>query len=100
MQDIFFDIVNREIVLSANDFETTVNPSIQNGGIILYSRGAHLQTPMVGISILEVINSDRLKRTYELNRWQQQVVEDGGKARWSIPATANPDGIFTEVNYL
>lgn len=100
MNDITFDIVNREIVLKNNDFEQTVNPSVQNGGILLYSRCANPVLPILGIGILEVINAGMSKVAYELNRWQSQAKDDGATiAGWkSNPVNGSAD-IITDISY-
>jgi len=102
MQDIWFDIVAREIVLQNNDFELTTNPSVQNGGNVLYSRAANPLAPMVGIGILEIIGGNGSKAAYEMNRWQAQMITDGATlAVWT--ATNEPGNnieISTEQSYL
>lgn len=100
MNDLLFDIVTREVVIKANDFETTVNPSVQNGGILLYSRCSNLSAPMVGIGILEIINGPLSRMVFEMNRWQQQLVNDGGRGKWSSKPIAGAQEIDTQVNYL
>jgi hypothetical protein len=99
--DIQFDIVTREIVMKDNDFTTTENPSVQNGGILLYSRCTNLGQPMAGIGMEEVIGADMTKTAYELNRWQQMAKDDGATiAKWSaIQLPNNVVGFQTEVSY-
>ena len=107
MQDFLFDIVKREIVLSEGthgDFVLTNNPSIQNGDGLLYSRGANLRNPMMGVGIEELVNAGAGAdtSTYEMNRWKAQVALDGGKGTWtSKPVSALGDFVYTtKVNYL
>lgn len=84
-----------------NDFATTTNPSVQNGGILLYSRCANLGKPMAGIGMEEVMGADMSKTAYEMNRWQQMAKDDGAPvAKWSAaPVGGNQVGITTEVSY-
>jgi hypothetical protein len=107
MQDILFDITTREIVLIGagdnSDFETTGNPSIQNGGILLYSRGANIDLPMVGIGLIpDVINGPVSDFTFEMNRWRAQAIADQATlARWT-PQKISSGAIasLTEISYL
>lgn len=102
MYDIQFDVVTREIVMKDNDFLTTSNPSIQNGGILLYSRCCHLSHPMAGIGVEEVMGSDLTKTTFEMNRWQQMVKDDSAtKVGWkAVPNVGNEIIIEVEVSYV
>lgn len=106
MMDLLFDITQREIVLSKGshgDFVTTSNPSVQNGGMLLFSRGCNLSNPMMGIGIEEIVNAGAgaPTATYEMNRWKAQVALDGGKATWSSIPSANNNFDFTgNVDYL
>jgi hypothetical protein len=101
MYDISFDIESREIIMKNNDFATTDNPSVQNGGIMLYSRCANLQFPMAGIGVEDMIGAGLTKATYELNRWQAMAKNDGATvAKWK--AEQLPGGIIAiepEVSY-
>lgn len=101
MEDIKFDIVTREIVMKNNDFALQSNPSVQNGGIALYSRAAIVSTPMFGIDVEDIMNADMTKTAYEMNRWQSMVKGDGATiARWSAIANGNDADISTEISYL
>jgi hypothetical protein len=102
MFDILFDITTREIVMNNNDFATTANPSVQNGGIALYSRCANLRFPMFGIGVEDLMNGDMTKAAYEMNRWQVMTKNDGADiARWSAaPFAGNQVAIQTEVSYV
>lgn len=86
MEDILFDIITREIDFSGNgpssDFELTQNPSVQNGGNIMYSRAANVEKPIFGIAVEQFINGNMTNAARELARWQQQVVADGGKGSY------------------
>ena len=85
MQDIYFDITQRDIDLdSTGDFVLTQDPSVQNGGIIQFSRCAFITNPMLGIGMESVVNTNSLKTSVEMNRWQNQAVNDGATiAQWS-----------------
>ena len=101
MFDINFDITTREIIFSNNDFATTKNPSVQNGGILLYARGMNPVSPMLGVGILDVINGGMTRATFELNRWQAQAKTDGATiASWSGQPLNGSADILTEVSYL
>lgn len=102
MNDLEFDIVTRELVMVKGDFATTTNPSVQNGGSILYSRGANPLAPMIGIGLIpEVIEGTPKVLTYELNRWQSMAYADGATlAQWTaIPSPRNSD-VLTDISYL
>lgn len=108
MQDFLFDIVAREIVLTDGthgDFVTTTNPSVQDGGAILYSRGVNLRNPMVGIDIDSIVNGGAGSPTpaFDLNRWKSQALTDGATtAKWTAGAV-QPNGEFAytiQVSYL
>jgi len=102
MQDIAFDIISREIMMSgsgdAGDFSLTDNCSVQNGGILLYSRAAILTNPMIGIGMEQMINSNQTNASFEMNRWQAQARKDGATlATWS--GKTNDNGEFiTNIN--
>ena len=99
--DILFDITTREIVFKNNDFETTENASVQNGGILLYSKAANPLVPMNGVGILDVINGDMSNATFELNRWQTQAKNDGATiATWTAEPKNGSAKILTEISYL
>lgn len=97
MLDILFDIITRDIVMADDDFATTVNPSVQNGGNLLFSRCANITQPMSGIGMEDVVNSNSGKATFELNRWKQMAALDGATlATWT--ATTSQDGIDFKTN--
>jgi hypothetical protein len=102
MYDIAFDITTREIIMKGNDFFTTINPSNQNGGNILYSRCANPLAPMTGIGILEIIGANGSKAAFEMNRWQAQTLNDGATiAKWkSSPLPDNDIAIDIKQSYL
>jgi len=100
MKDILFDITTREIVMKNNDFATTENPSVQNGGIILYSQCANPLVPMMGVGILNIINGNMTKAAYELNRWQAQAKTDGATiATWTAEPIGGSANIHTDISY-
>lgn len=102
MLDLNFDIVTREIVMKDNDFDTTVNPSVQNGGILLNSRGAFISNPMAGVGLENTINAIATILAREMNRWKAQVLNDGGTiCRWNAEFKDPRDPEVTmEVSYL
>lgn len=108
MLNFLFDIVAREIVLSKGshgDFVTTANPSIQDGGALLYSKGTNLRNLMAGVDINTIVNGGAGSATpaHELNRWQAQALNDGATiAKWtSTPVQPTGQFAFTsEISYL
>lgn len=102
MQDLKFDIVTRELVMKNNDFVLTPNPSIQNGGILCYSRGANPLRPTFGIGLIpEVIDGNPKVLTYELNRWKFQAIQDGATfAEWTADPSARNSDVDTKISYL
>jgi len=98
MNDIEFDVITREIKMTTTgDFSVTANPSVQNGGIILLSRCAYINNPMLGIGLEDVINAPTSKTAYELNRWQNECVQDGATiAQYTI----NAPKVQTDISYL
>jgi len=103
MKDIAFDIGTREIVMKNNDFATTANPSVQNGGIILMSKGANPRVPWKGIGLLPgIIEAASTVLTYDMNRWKAQVINDGATlAKWSAKVSSKGVADFkTDINYL
>ena len=84
-----------------SDFKITKNPSIQNGGIMLYSHCSNLLNPVAGIGMQELIGGNMTKVAYELNRWQTMAKNDGASiARWAAaPYGGNEVAITTEVSY-
>jgi hypothetical protein len=102
MKDLQFDIITREIVMVNNDFATTKNPSIQNGGILLYSKGANPLLPLFGIGLIpEVIEGNAKVLTYEMNRWKFQAVQDGATlAQWSAIPGARNTNTEIDISYI
>lgn len=102
MQDLQFDIVTRELVMDKNDFVITKNPSIQNGGNLLYSRGANPLLPMYGIGLIpEVIEGNAKVLTYEMNRWKFQAVQDGATlAQWTATPGQRNSSTEIDISYL
>lgn len=93
MNDLLFDIVTRELVMADNDLVTTSNPSVQNGGILLFSRCAFINNPMIGVGMEQTIGGSPANATFELNRWKQQAIADGATlATWNA---SYPNGNLT-----
>lgn len=104
--DISFDITQREISMfgsgASSDFQTTTNPSVQNGGIALFSLCADPLFPMFGIGLVpQIINGPQTDLAYELNRWVAMAILDGATlAKWtSVQQGGNavPD---IQISYL
>ena len=104
MYDIEFDIINREIFFEAGptgDFISTSNPSVQNGGILLYARTPNLTNPIPGIGIQQIMNSNSANATFEMNRWKAQAITDGATiATWTGTQISGGLDIKENVNYL
>ena len=107
MYDLQFDIETRELVLTAPlgseslDVVTTNNPSVQNGGILLYGRCINCVYPMFGVGIEDAINSTTSNAAYEMNRWQQMCKNDGGTlVKWTATQQGPNYEIVQEVSYL
>lgn len=102
MKCLKFDPATREIVRKNNDFVLTDNPSAQNAGIILFSKGAFPLDPMLGIGLVpQVINGPAPAFTFEMNRWQAQVINDGAtRARWSNKFINNVADVDLKISYL
>ena len=108
MLDIMFDITTREIQMSDalfsgdEDFLLQDNPSVQNGGILMYGRAFNLDFPMAGIGAEENINAPASKMAYEANRWQQMAKADGATiAKWTTEIVGlNQINIHQQVSYL
>jgi hypothetical protein len=77
MGDLLFDPVTRDLVIKDGDFVLTTDPSIQNGSIMRDAHCFSIQKPIFGIGLERVINSDLSVVNYEMNRWQQQCIQDG-----------------------
>lgn len=100
--DLQFDVVNRELIMKNNDFATTTNPSVQNGGILAYSRGANPLAPMFGIGLVpQVINGPAPNLAVELNRWVVQAFQDGATlCKWTGQAVAREADVDLKISYL
>ena len=100
MQDLQFDIINRELVMNGGDFVATSDRSAQNGGILLRARATNAARPDFGIGIEEVMNSDMTKLTFEMNRWKQMAKNDGATlANWKAVNTGASFGLSYQVSY-
>lgn len=103
MKDIWFDISTREIRMKNNDFSTTDNPSVQNGGIIECGKGINPEQPQLGVGILPGIQGGPVDRfVYEMNRWKAQCIEDGATLAYWNPAgiVGNRAKVKSFISYL
>lgn len=102
MKCLQFDVTTREVVRKNRDFVLTDNPSDQNAGIILFSKGAFPLNPMLGIGLIpQVINGPTSVFTFQMNRWQAQIINDGATlARWSNRFINNIAHTDLNVSYL
>lgn len=104
MEDILFDLITREIVFIGvgdnSDFELTQNPSVQNGGNIMYSRAANIYKPIFGIAVEEFINGNATNAATQLARWKQQVQADGGKGSYTSVPNEREIDFKIDVDYL
>ena len=104
MEDILFDIVTREIVITGqgdnSDFELTQNPSVQNGGIIMYGRGFNIYSPIYGIAVQEFLNGNMTNAAVQLARWKQMVQADGGKGTYVSSPNPREIDFKIDVDYL
>lgn len=85
-----------------NDFGQTTNPSVQNGGILLYGRCFSTLKPMFGIGMIpEIINGPAQDLAYEENRWVSQATIDGATlASWSSQLAPGGADTFNDIDYL
>ena len=101
--DLFFDATTRELVLNDGDFSLTQNASTQNGNIILFSHGAFVKTPTLGIGVENIINAPTDKITLEMNRWASQCSADKASlATWNfqvVDPKINSIAINTTIHY-
>lgn len=100
MKDLYYDIEAQDLVVKNGDFVITDNPSVQNGGIILLARGPNSTNPILGINVRQIQGGSVLQANYEMNRWKQQVVSDGGRA--SVTTQQDNEGNTTfqwQVSY-
>ena len=101
MFDIVFDIEKRNVVMSGGSFTYTTNPSVQNGGLLMLARATNVKNLIMGIGINQLRGGAVAQANYELNRWKQQVVQDGGQAEVSYVIGEDGQPNFTwDVNYL
>lgn len=103
MEDILFDLVSREIVFSGSgnnsDFDLTQNPSVQNGGVIMYGRAFNIYQPIYGIGVEEFMNGNMTNAAAQLARWKQQVQADGGKGSYTSKPIPNDIDFTIDVEY-
>jgi len=77
MGDLQFDPETRDAVITNGDFTFIANPSVQNGAIIRDAHCFSLRFPIFGIGLQRIINSPIDRINFEMNRWVQQVKQDG-----------------------
>lgn len=80
MTDLAFDIDAQDMVMTNGDFTSTDSPSVQNGGIILLARAFNVNNLILGINVNQIRAAKVTQANYEMNRWKQQVISDGGQA--------------------
>lgn len=102
MKDLAFDIRTRQVVLKNGDFVITTDPSEQNGGILLLSKGANTRLPIFGIGLVPAVINGSLKNlVFQLNRWQQQAYQDGAtEAKWTMKPVGGVASVVTQITYL
>lgn len=100
MYEILFDINARDCIMAKGDFTITTNPSVQNGGLLLMARATNIFNLIMGIGINQVRGGTVAQATYEMNRWVQQVKQDGGQANYTATPTGPMSCSFNwKVNY-
>lgn len=101
MTDLLFDITSRELVMNNNDLVITENPSVQCGGILLFSRCAFINNPMIGVGMEQTMGGSPANATFELNRWKQQAIADGATlATWNASYPNSKLTFVTNQSYL
>jgi hypothetical protein len=87
MGDLQFDPATRDAIITNGDFTFIADPSVQNGAVIRDAHCFSLRFPIFGIGLQRIINSPIDKINFEMNRWVQQVKQDGAsKATFTIEA--------------
>lgn len=81
------------------DFVTTPDASEQNGGLILLFRAFISVNPILGIGVYELRGDNVSQVNYEMNRWKQQVISDGGRASVSVVLVNGNQQFQWLVNY-
>lgn len=105
MNDIEWDCVNRDLILTDNDFTLTdqSQTSVQNAGIILESRVGNLLNPQLGIGFnSQVLGGNIAEASFQLSRAISQILSDGAlNASWdSVPPPPNVQFDFSlSANY-
>lgn len=101
--DIVFNPITRDLEFAPDgDFLTTDNPSTQNGTILLEARCMNILQPQFGIGFnSQVLGGNTSQAAFQLNRWNSQILADGGKSSWvRKPNTENVQFDFiANVNY-
>lgn len=81
------------------DFVVTKDASMQNGGLILLFRAFISDNPILGIGIYELRGDNVSQVNYEMNRWKQQVISDGGRASVTVVLVNGNQQFKWLVNY-
>jgi hypothetical protein len=101
MGDLFFDPIARDLVITDGDFTFTDNPSIQNAEIMKDAHCFSILKPIFGIGLQRVMNAPVRVVNFEMNRWQQQVLQDGAtKANFTITIVNNEPKIDITISYV
>jgi len=95
MKDFVYNIETQDWDIQDGEFVFADEVSDQNGGIILLARAFNSSNPILGIGINQVRGGSVLQANFEMNRWVQQVRDDGGKAAVSTKTDAQLNTIFT-----
>ena len=99
MSDIKFDIETMELVIENGDFVLELNPSVQNGGLILYTKNAFLIYPLLGIGINSMRNLNQSQIQKLLYKWQSQVVADGANSALATVSQNSKNQNIFDINY-
>lgn len=81
------------------DFVVTPDASVQNGGLILLFRAFISANPILGIGIYQLRGDNVTQVNYEMNRWKQQVIDDGGRAAVTTTLVNGNQQFSWQVNY-
>jgi hypothetical protein len=98
MKAIEFDIETQEIVIKKGKTNITLNPSTQNGMIILNTKCINVYSPAIGVGA-NIINSQISGAIKELNRWKKQCNDDGAKVANFTIESDSTDNTISNVNY-
>jgi hypothetical protein len=100
MTDFYFDINERDMVISNGDLALIDNCSVQNGSILKDSHVFSLRNPIWGIGLESTINAPLSKVNYEMSRWKDQAKKDGAtKAAYIVTNKGNITDITIDIAY-